>query len=219
MDRGEERPATGAHRAEEPGHGGVDARVYEELRELARAQLRRERASHTLQATALVHEAWMRLSGADPARFDGSRHFFGAAAEAMRRVLVDHARARGSDKRGGGRQRVTLGAIDEPVELADEQLLALDEALARLAHEDPRAAEVARLRFLCGLSAPETASALGISERSVHREWTYARARLFELMGGDAPREVSRGPHAPERARDDRPSAAGRGDPSSAPEE
>lgn len=182
--------------------GDLDARIYVELRELARAQLRRERADHTLQATALVHEAWMRLGGAQPndtqstgaellaqpPRFENARHFFGAAAEAMRRVLVDHARARGSDKRGGGAQRVTLGAIDEPFELADEELLALDEALATLAAEDARAAEVARLRFLCGLSAPETASALGISERSVHREWTYARARLFDLMSAEPKR-------------------------------
>lgn len=160
------------------------ALVYDELRGLARAQLARERDGHTLQATALVHEAWAKLAGARADAFEGRRHFFGAAAEAMRRILVDHARAHGAEKRGGSAQRVTLGAESEPVEFGGEELAALDDALATLAAEDPRAAEVVRLRFVCGLSADETAAALGLSLRSVHREWTFARARLFALLGG-----------------------------------
>lgn len=160
------------------------ALVYDELRGLARMQLARERDGHTLQATALVHEAWAKLAGARSDAFEGRRHFFGAAAEAMRRILVDHARAHGAEKRGGSAQRVTLGAEGEPVEFGGEELAALDDALATLAAEDPRAAEVVRLRFLCGLSAEETAAALGLSLRSVNREWTFARARLFALLGG-----------------------------------
>ena len=168
------------------GRDELCALVYDELRGLARAQLERERSGHTLQATALVHEAWVKLGGERAQPFEGRRHFFGAAAEAMRRVLVDHARAHGAEKRGGAAQRVTLGAVGEPVEFGGEELAALDDALATLAAEDPRAAEVVRLRFLCGLSAEETADTLGLSLRSVHREWTFARARLFTLLGGGA---------------------------------
>ncbi len=172
-----------AGRAREPE---LLALLYGELRSLARARLDRERVGHTLQATALVHEAWLRLAGDRPMPFDGRRHFFAAAGEAMRRVLVDHARRVKSEKRGGDRVRVTLGAADEPAELAEGELVALEDALAVLQREDARAAEVARLRFLAGLTAQETAEALGVSERSVHREWTFARARLFELLGEGA---------------------------------
>lgn len=156
--------------------------VYDELRGLARARMARERDDHTLQATALVHEAWERLARDTRMDWQGRRHFFGAAAEAMRRILVDHARRSGAAKRGGDLERVTLGGVDAPHDFANEQLLALTEALDQLETEDPRAAEVTRLRFLAGLSVEETAATLEISERTVAREWAFARARLFELL-------------------------------------
>lgn len=160
--------------------------VYEELRAIASRRMGNERAGHTLQATALVHEAWLRLAGDEASGWRDRGHFYAAASEAMRRILIDHARRVRSQKRGGGAQRVTLGTEATPdaqVELEAEELLALDEALGRLEREDARAAEVTRLRFFGGLSVEETAQALGISERSVHREWTFGRARLFELLG------------------------------------
>jgi RNA polymerase sigma factor (TIGR02999 family) len=157
------------------------ALVYDELRELARRRMSGERAGHTLEATALVHEAWMRLVASPSPDWHSRRHFYGAAAEAMRRVLVDHARRARSQKRGGERVRVTLGA-DLALELDPERFLSVVEALDRLAEEDPRAAEVTRLRFFSGLEMAELAAALGISERTAHREWTFARARLTELL-------------------------------------
>ena len=168
------------------GESGLDASllplVYEELRTIARQRMSRERANHTLQATALVHEAYARLLGDQDMDWHDRGHFYGAAAEAMRRVLIDHARRVGSQKRGGDRHRVTLGAPESPVELEVEQVLALDDALDRLAAEDARAAEVTRLRFLAGLTVEETARSLEISERSVAREWAFAKARLTELL-------------------------------------
>ncbi len=159
--------------------------VYGEMRVIARQRMGRERANHTLQATALVHEAYSRLLGDEEMSWRDRGHFFAAAAEAMRRVLIDHARKVGSQKRGGDRMRVTLGGPEAPVEMEVEGVLALNEALEVLATEDPRAAEVTRLRFLAGLSVAETAEALDISERSVAREWSYAKARLTELLGED----------------------------------
>ena len=157
--------------------------VYGELRAIAEKRMASERAGHTLQATALVHEAYLRLVGDDEMSWRDRGHFYSAAAEAMRRVLIDHARKVASLKRGGDKQRVTLGAPEISAELSQAQVLALADALETLEADDPRAAAVARLRFLSGLSVEETAAALGISERSVHREWTYARARLFDLLG------------------------------------
>ena len=157
--------------------------VYDELRELARRRMASERAGHTLQATALVHEAWVKLVDAPADGYQSRRHFYGAAAEAMRRVLVDHARKAKSQKRGGDLMRVTLGA-DLELELDPDQLLDVSNALDRLEAEDPRAAEVTRLRFFSGLAVEEIAQALELSERTVHREWTFARARLAELLKG-----------------------------------
>lgn len=169
--------------------GGLDADllplVYEELRGIARQRMTRERAGHTLQATALVHEAYARLVGDVDMEWRDRAHFYGAAAEAMRRVLIDHARRVASQKRGGDRMRVTLGAPESPVELEAEKLLALDEALSILGEEDPRAAEVTRLRFFAGLTVEETALALDLSERSIAREWAFAKARLADLLGDD----------------------------------
>ena len=168
--------------------GGESARgellplVYDELKGLAAGRMRGEREEHTLQATALVHEAWMRLAGNEAIEWRDRRHFYGAAAEAMRRVLIDHARKVRSDKRGGDRDRVTLGAPEASSDLNPDEFLALDEALQRLQAEDPRAADVVRLRFFAGLTMPEVAQSLEISERSAHREWAFARARLFELI-------------------------------------
>ena len=164
--------------------------VYAQLHAMARSRMRRERTGHTLQATALVHEAYMKLldvEGSAPGFANRSR-FFLAAAEAMRRILIDHARKRRTAKRGGGAVRISLDDLqaDAPADtrsLADaDRLIALGEALDVLESEDPRAAEVVKLRYFAGLSAEETAQALEISERTVHREWSYARARLLELL-------------------------------------
>lgn len=157
--------------------------VYDELRQIARRRMAGERSAHTLDATALVHEAWMRLVDDRGMDWKSRRHFFGAAAEAMRRVLVDHARRVKSLKRGGERERVPITICDLGVEDDPDRLLALDDALEVLGAEDARAAEVARLRFFAGLDVEETAHALEVSERTVMREWAYARARLAELLG------------------------------------
>lgn len=156
--------------------------VYEELRALARARMAQEKAGHTLRATALVHEAYLRLAGNDELRWEDRAHFFRASAEAMRRVLIDHARAKGAVKRGGGRGRVRIDAVDLGVESDPSQVLALDEALETLRVEDERAAEVVRLRFYAGLEFGEIATLLGCSERTVMRDWAFARARLVELL-------------------------------------
>lgn len=156
--------------------------VYDELRTIARQRMARERHGHTLQATALVHEAYGKLLGDEQPGWEDRRQFYAAAAQAMQRVLVDHARKTRTQKRGGELLRVTLGAPEAPVEMESDRLVILDEALAQLAQEDERAAEVTRLRFLVGLTVEETAHTLGISERSVAREWSFARARLMTLL-------------------------------------
>jgi RNA polymerase sigma factor (TIGR02999 family) len=159
--------------------------VYDQLRELARHRMAEERSGHTLQATALVHEAYLRLVGDRPAGWAGRAHFFHAAAEAMRRILIEHARARGRVKRGGGgeRQRVPLSVIDLAAENDPGEILDLDEAVCRLEKESPDVAAVVRLRFYAGLTIEETAEALGISPQSVKRDWAYARAWLFHQLG------------------------------------
>jgi len=156
--------------------------VYDELRALARARLRAERPGHTLQATALVHEAYLRLVGEESPPWGGRAHFFHAAAEAMRRILIEHARSRGRVKRGGGRVRVDL-EDDHVAEWPDpDELLAVDEAIRRLEEVDGRAADVVRLRYFAGLSVEETAGALQLSERTVMREWAYAKAWLKDAL-------------------------------------
>jgi RNA polymerase sigma factor (TIGR02999 family) len=157
--------------------------VYEELKALARKRMADERGQHTLQATALVHEAWMRLSGDRDMQWKSRGHFFGAAARAMQRVLVDHARRVQALKRGGEQARVSIQLDQFAEDTGPDRLLALDEAVERLEREDKRAAEVARLRFYTGLDVRETALALDTSERTVQREWAFARARLAELLG------------------------------------
>lgn len=160
--------------------------VYEELRALAARRLLAERPGATLQATALVHEVFLRVAGESPARFDGAAHFFSAAAEAMRRILVERARARGAQKRGGGRLRVELDASALSVDSVPDEILDLDAALDKLAAEDPRKARLVELRFFAGLSLAEAAAALSISPATADRDWAYARAFLFaELDSGD----------------------------------
>jgi RNA polymerase sigma factor (TIGR02999 family) len=152
--------------------------VYDELRRLARRQMGAERPGQTLQPTSLVHEAFLRLVGEGDPGWENRRHFFAAAATAMRRILVERARAKASRKRGGGRERVGLDLDDFALEDRSERLLALDEALDRLERRDPPMARLVQLRFFAGLSAEETAHALEISVRTVHRDWAVARAWL-----------------------------------------
>src|SRR5262245_11776229 len=167
--------------------------VYDELRQLAARQLARESAGQTLQATALVHEAYLRLvsspagAGADPYRWDTRGHFFAAAAEAMRRILVERARSKGRRKRGGGARRLELGELDLAVPPPDDDLLALDEALARLEEEDRTKAELVKLRFFAGLSVEQAAAALGISRATADRYWRFARAWLFHQIAATGP--------------------------------
>ena len=158
--------------------------VYEQLRELARARMARERKDHTLSATALVHEAYARLVGGREIAWASRAQFFHAAAEAMRRILVEYARQHGAVKRGGDWTRCTR-SVQELVAQDPGRFVSLEEAFRRLEGVDPRAAEVVRLRFYAGLSVEETASALGVSARSVNRDWEYARAWLLEAVEQD----------------------------------
>jgi len=156
--------------------------VYGELRRLAGRYMRAERPGHTLQATALVHEAYLRLVGNKDVDWQSRAHFFGVAPSLMRRILVDHARAKLSKKRGGEEQKVSL---DEAVLIQPKspvRLLALDEALERLAKRDPRQARIVDLRYFGGLSEEETAEVLGISTRTVKRDWNVARAWLYQQL-------------------------------------
>jgi RNA polymerase sigma factor (TIGR02999 family) len=160
--------------------------VYAELRRLAAAQLAREAPGQTLQPTALVHEAYLRLVGtADEQRWNSRGHFFGAAAQAMRRILVESARRKQRVKHGGEVQRVNLEDCDVPVTPPPEELLALDEALVRLSAEDADAARVVDLHFFAGLSIDEAAEALGVSRATAYRQWAYARAWLRCELGGE----------------------------------
>ena len=154
--------------------------VYDELRKLAALKMAQEKPGHTLQATALVHEAYLRLLGGDKAqRWDGRAHFFAAAAEAMRRILIENARRKKRLKHGGNLQRVDVDAVELPMPLPDDDLLALDEALDRLATMDLRAAQVVKLCFFVGLTQAEAARELGVSPSTVERLWGFARAWLF----------------------------------------
>jgi RNA polymerase sigma factor (TIGR02999 family) len=155
--------------------------VYDELRSLAAARMGAEAPGHTLDATALVHEAYLRLVGDQ--HFDGRGHFFAAAAEAMRRILVDAARRKRADRHGGNRHRVELDAV--PVVAPDrrDDLVALDDALTRLAAEEPAVAAVVNLRYFAGLSVEQAAEALGVSVRTANRHWAYAKAWLFRELG------------------------------------
>ncbi len=160
----------------------VFAQVYEELHAIAERHMQGERRDHTLGATALVHEVYVRLLGGDTLPLPDRAGFFHAAAEAMRRILIEHARGRGRQKRGGGRRRVPLDIVDLTAEEHVEEILAVDEAIRRLELQDAPAAEVVRLRFFAGLSVEEVAAVLNRSPRTVARDWAYARAWLFRAM-------------------------------------
>ncbi len=167
-----------------PGSDALLEAVYEQLRAVAQERLKAENAGHTLQATALVHEAFLRIGRDRQVAFQNRAHFYATAAEAMRRILIDHARAKGSLKRGGNASRAPLSVVDLASESDPAEVLALDEALARLEKAEPDAAAVVRLRFYAGLSGEEAAEALGISARQVDRVWAYARAWLLREMSG-----------------------------------
>jgi RNA polymerase sigma factor (TIGR02999 family) len=158
--------------------------VYEELRRLAAEKMAKEKPGQTLQATALVHEAYLRLVDVEKARhWDSRRHFFAAAAEAMRHILVDRARRKRSRKRGGDRARVQFDQAKVAADDDPDEVLAVDEALTGLAAADAQAADLVRLRYFAGLSIPEAAEALNISPRSADRVWAYARAWLRRAIG------------------------------------
>lgn len=156
--------------------------VYEELRRLAGQKMANEKPGQTLQATALVHEAWLRLVAQPGISWQGRRHFFGAAAEAMRRILIERARRRGRHRHGGGLKRVSLDQVDVASTVDDETLLLLDAALEKLAQVDPVGAELIRLRFFAGLSNVAAAELINLPERTAKRTWAYARAWLYEEL-------------------------------------
>ena len=156
--------------------------VYEELRKLAAQKMAHESPGQTLQATALVHEAWLRLGGDDQPAWDNRGHFFAAAAEAMRRILIDNARRKLTLRHGGSLERVNLHALELAAHMDDEQLLALNEALEKFAAHDARKAELVKLRFFAGLTNEQAARALKVSEPTVKRDWAYARAWLFREL-------------------------------------
>jgi RNA polymerase sigma factor (TIGR02999 family) len=156
--------------------------VYEELRRLAAYRMAQEAPGQTLQPTALVHEAWLRLAGSDRQRWRGRDHFFSAAAEAMRRILVENARRKQRIRHGGGMQRVDFASIELPIATQDEKYLQIDEYLDQLAEEDPEKAEVVKLRVFTGLKVSEIASVLDCSEKTVQRHWNFAKAWLSRSL-------------------------------------
>lgn len=159
--------------------------VYEELREMAAAKMNREAPGQTLQPTALVHEAWLRLGNNDQRQWNGRGHFMAAAAEAMRRILIDRARRKGRVRRGGGLERVALDAVDIAATTDDETLLEISEALDKLAEVAPEKAQLVKLRYFTGLSIVEAAEVLGIAPATAKRHWAFARAWLYaELTAG-----------------------------------
>ena len=156
--------------------------VYEELRKLAAARMASEQGDSTLQPTALVHEAWLRLLGPGPREWANRAHFFAAAAEAMRRILIDRARRRSAIKRGARVQRLDLDRVDVAVQTDDPTLLAIDEALEKLSLRDAQAAQLIKLRFFAGLNYDQAATIMGISPRTAKRCWTFARAWLYREL-------------------------------------
>jgi RNA polymerase sigma factor (TIGR02999 family) len=162
--------------------------VYDELRQLAACKLAQEKPGQTLQATALVHEAYLRLVDVErPQQWNSRGHFFAAAAEAMRRILVDRAREKSAQKRGGQFQKINIDAVDLATTATPDQLLAVDDALAKLAGDDPAAAQIVQLRYFAGLTVEEAGKALGVSTATAYRHWNYARAWLhIELSDGAA---------------------------------
>ena len=157
--------------------------VYEELRALARARMAQERANHTVQATALVHEAYLRLVGSEDPGWNGRGHFFGAAARAMRRILVEQARRRGRMRHGGGRDRVALDDGCAAIEPPGDDVLAVEEAVQKLEAHDPRKGRIVNLRYFAGFTAEETAEVFGLSLGTIEREWRFIKAWLRDALG------------------------------------
>jgi RNA polymerase sigma factor (TIGR02999 family) len=168
------------------GQPGADdeliEKVYADLRHLAKRMMNGEAAGHTLQPTALVHEAWMRLNGAGNHHWKNRRHFFAAAAQAMRRILVDSARRKAAVRHGGNQERVDLDDIEIAAPAEVDEIVAVSEAVERLALLDPEKAEIVKLRYFAGLTNAEVATLLDLSERTVKRHWEYARAWLFRAV-------------------------------------
>ena len=159
--------------------------VYDELRKLAAHKMVNESSGHTLQPTALVHEAWLRLVGSEQRTWQNRVHFFGAAAEAMRRILIDRARRKRAMRHGGGQKRVDVEDVEIASATADDQLLAVNEALDKLAARDKQKAELVKLRYFIGMTIEEAAQILGVSEPTAKRYWAYARAWLYhEIQKG-----------------------------------
>ncbi len=173
------------------GHGEASDQllplVYDQLRAIAQQRMNEERAGHTLQATALVHEAYLRLIGDEHVAWSDRSHFYAAAVEAMRRILIDHARRRGAVKRGGDWRRSAVNVASLALDENLDSFLALDEAIVRLEEQDRKAAQVVRLRFYAGLSIEDTARILEVSPRTVKREWTYARTWLLHHLDSEQP--------------------------------
>jgi len=172
-----------AERGESDAQGQLLTLIYSELHRMAEQRLAAEPPGQTLQPTALVHDAWFQLVGADGrGRFANRAHFFGAAAQAMRRILIDRARRKRAEKRGGGVEHIDLDSVEVAATAGETTLLRIDEALEKLAAEDPASAELVRLRFFVGMKLEDAAEALGISERTAKRYWQFARAWLYDEL-------------------------------------
>jgi RNA polymerase sigma factor (TIGR02999 family) len=180
-------PLPGAPAAEDERRGADELLqlVYEQLRIIARQRMSAENVGHTLEATALVHEVYLRLAANRRLDWQNPAHFYAAAAEAMRRILVDHARSKHRQKRGGERQKLILNVLDLAVSQNHDEILALDAALCRLEEQNPEAAKIVQLRFYAGLSVDQTAEALALSPRTVDRRWKFARAWLYKALAQD----------------------------------
>lgn len=172
--------------------GAVQALVYDQLRRIAQVRMNQERRDHTLQATALVNEAYLKLVGQGPIEWSTRAQFFAAAAESMRRILIDHARTRNRAKRADQGRRLPLDVVDLACDENLPEILALDEAICRLAVDEPEVARVVQLRFFAGLSVDETAEVMGIGSRSVDRYWTFARAWLFRALRDESEPDVEK---------------------------
>ncbi len=159
--------------------------VYDELRRLAAARMAREAAGQTLQPTALVHEAWLRLVNDGDRTWDNRAHFFSAAAEAMRRILIDSARRKSALKRGGGQERLNVDDLELATTTTDDRVLMIDQALQQMEAEDPQSARIVVLKFFGGLTNKEVGKTLGVTERTVERQWAYAKAWLFQKIRGE----------------------------------
>jgi RNA polymerase sigma factor (TIGR02999 family) len=177
---GVRRILNSAGQSDAPAANELLSLVYEELRRLAAAKMAQEAPGHTLQATALVHEAWLRLTSDDKRKWNDRTHFFAAAAEAMRRILVDNARRKRAQRHGGGQERVEMPQIASAILENDDKVLSVNDALEKFATLDPQKAELVKLRYFVGMTLEQAAEALGISERTAKRYWAFARAWLHE---------------------------------------